>query len=219
MNNYLHIIKKSTIFDGLIDKEINAMLRCLDAKKKQYGKGQYILCAGDNTELIGLLLEGSSLIIQEDFWGNRNILGKVTPSKLFAEAFACSPGIKLNVSVIAEEDCTVLWLDVHRIIKTCPSACLYHTRIIQNLLTELAKKNLQLNDKLTHMGQRLTREKILSYLSSQVQKNNNREVYIPFNRQQLADYLSVERSALSVELSKLRDDGIIDFDKNHFVIK
>ncbi len=219
MKNFLKTIKNAAVFSGVSDDEIESMLKCLGAKQETFAKSQYILREGDTPDSLGLLLSGNALIIQEDFWGNRNIIGKVSPSGLFAEAFACSPGAVMNIAVIAQEDCTVLWLGVGKILATCPSACSHHSRMVRNLLSELAAKNLRLNEKLTHMGKRTTREKVLSYLSAEAQKQNSREFDIVFNRQQLADYLSVERSALSAELSKLRTEGMIIYNKNHFVLR
>ncbi|MDO4573000.1 MAG: Crp/Fnr family transcriptional regulator [Clostridia bacterium] len=219
MQKYLKVIKNAALFGGIADGELAAMLDCLAAEERRYGRGEYILRAGDSTDSIGLMLSGSALIIQEDYWGNRNIIGRAAQSDLFAESFACSPSSRLNVSVVAEGDCAVLWLGIARVLTACPSACAHHSKMVRNLLSELASKNLSLNEKLTHTGQRTIREKALSYLSSQAQKQSSREFDIPFSRQQLADYLSVERSALSAELSKLRGAGVIDFRKNHFTIK
>lgn len=219
MKEFLKIINKSSIFNGIADEEIEAMLGCLGARNEAFEKGQFILRPGDSPDCVGLMLSGSALVVQEDFWGNRNILAKITTSGLFAEAFACSPGAVMNIAVVAQENCLVLWLGVSRILSTCPTACSRHSIMIRNLLSGLAAKNRRLNEKLTHMGQRTTREKVLSYLSVQAQRQFSREFDISFNRQQLADYLSVERSALSAELSKLRNEGVIEFDKNHFILK
>lgn len=219
MKKYINIIKNCTIFSGVNDDEIEAMLKCLNAREERFGKDNYILRSGEATEEIGIILSGSAFIIQEDFWGNRNILSNILPSEAFGEAFACSVGAITNVSVAAEESCVVMWLNVGKILTICPSACGHHSKMIRNLLSELAKKNLLLNEKLTHISHRSTREKVLSYLSSQSQKYGRREFDIPFNRQQLADYLSVERSALSAELSKLQREGMIEFEKNRFILK
>lgn len=128
-------------------------------------------------------------------------------------------GAVMTVSVMAEEDCTVLFLNVKRILTTCSSACAHHSRIIRNLLSDLAAKNLAYNEKLTHITQRTTRAKLLSYFSAAARKSGSVEFDIPFSRQQMADYLSVERSGLSLELSRMRKEGLIDFHKNHFVLK
>lgn len=173
---------------------------------------------GDTVESIGLVLSGSVLIIQEDIWGNRQILSKAGPGQTFAAAFACAPGAVLNVSVVAQTPVTVMFLNVKRILTMCTAACSYHSRVIRNLLGELARYNLLLGEKVSHMGQRTTRAKLMSYLSNQAQKCGAYEFDIPFSRQQLADYLAVERSGLSVELCKMRDEGLLEFHKRHFVL-
>ena len=165
------------------------------------------------------MLAGSTLIVQEDIWGNRNILSKTGPGQTFAEVFACAPGAVLNVSVEAESAVTVMFLRVRRVLSVCPSACSHHSRIIRNLLGELAEKNLRLNEKLTHMAQRTTRAKLMSYFSAEAQRRGGYEFDIPFSRQQLADYLGVERSGLSMELGKMRDEGLLDFHKSYFLLK
>ena len=163
-------------------------------------------------------MSGSVLIVQDDIWGNRNILSKAGPGETFATAFACAPGSKLNADAIAEIPVTVMFMNINRILNTCPSACTHHNKIIQNILGELAEKNLHLNEKLKHIGQRTTRSKIMSYLSAEAQRLGTCEFDIPFLRQQLADYLGVERSGLSSELGKMRDEGLLDFHRNHFVL-
>ena len=178
-----------------------------------------MLRAGDTAESVGLVLLGSVLVIQEDIWGNRNLLSRAGPGQTFAAAYACAPGSVLNVSIIAETPATVLLLNIKRVLNMCPSACAHHSRIIRNLLGELAEKNRRFGEKLTHMGQRTTRGKLLSYLSAEAQRLGRYEFDIPFSRQQLADYLAVERSGLSLELGKMRREGLLDFQKNHFVLK
>ena len=219
MEDFLQVIRSSQLFSGISVEEIRAMLSCLDAKKGSFPKNTFLMRAGDTTESIGLILSGSVLVIQEDIWGNRNIVSKAGPGETFAVAFACAPGSVLNVSVIAETPVTAMFLNVKRILHVCPSACAHHNRIIRNLLGELAEKNLQFNEKLTHVGQRSTRSKIMSYLSAYAQRLGTREFDIPFSRQQFADYLGVERSGLSLELGKMKKDGVLDFHKNHFILK
>ena len=195
------------------------MLHCLEVRPETFQKDEYILRAGDRVEAFGLVITGKVLIIQEDFWGNRNILAAVGAGHCFAETFACSPGAVLNVSVIAETNVQVLFLNVKRILTTCPSTCSHHSRMIRNLLSELAEKNLRLNEKITHLGQRSRRAKILSYLSAEAQRHGSAEFDIAFSRQQLADYLSVDRSGLSMELSRMQEEGLLEYRKNHFVLK
>ena len=195
------------------------MLTCLGTKKERFPKDALLLRAGDTAESIGLVLSGSVLVEQEDVWGNRNILSKAGPGQTFAAAYACAPGSVLRVNVAAETPVIVLFLNVRRVLTMCPSACAHHSRIIRNLLGELAEKNLRFGEKLTHMGQRTTRGKLLSYFSAEAQRLGTYEFDIPFSRQQLADYLAVERSGLSQELGKLRREGLLAFHKNHFVLK
>lgn len=195
------------------------MLHCLEVRPETFQKDEYILRAGDRVEAFGLVITGKVLIIQEDFWGNRNILAAVGAGHCFAETFACSPGAVLNVSVMAQTNVQVLFLSVKRILTTCPSTCSHHSRMIRNLLSELAEKNLRLNEKITHLGQRSRRAKILSYLSAEAQRHGSAEFDIAFSRQQLADYLSVDRSGLSMELSRMQEEGLLEYRKNHFVLK
>ena len=216
---FFPVIRSSRFFFGISDDEITAMLSCLGAKNKSFKKEAFILRNGDTTEEIGLVLSGSVLVIQEDIWGNRNIVSKIGPGDTFATAFACAPGSVLNVGVVSETSVTAMFLNVKRILNVCPSACAHHSRIIRNLLGELADKNLRFSEKLSHMAQRSTRAKVMSYLSSEAQRQGKYEFDISFSRQQLADYLAVERSGLSLEIGKMKSDGLIDFNKNHFILK
>lgn len=195
------------------------MLSCLWAHEESFPKDSFLLRAGDTAESIGLVLAGSVLVVQEDVWGNRNILSKAGAGETFAAAFACAPGAVLNVSVLAETPVTALFLDVKRVLTVCSSACEHHSRIIRNLLGEMAAKNLLFNEKLTLMGQRTTRAKLMAYFSAQAQRCGSYEFDIPFSRQQLADYLAVERSGLSLELGKMRDEGLLEFHKSHFSLR
>lgn len=219
MKDFLHIIRSAPLFSGVSDTELTAMLACLKAEKKSFPKEAFVLQTGDTAASIGLVLLGTVLVIQEDIWGNRNILSKAGPGQTFAAAYACAPGSRLNVSVVADTPITVLFLNVERILTVCPSACSCHSHMIRNLLGELAVKNLQFSEKLTHVGQRSTRSKIMSYLSAEAQRLGTYELDIPFSRQQLADYLCVERSGLSLELGKMKKDGLLDYHKSHFVLK
>lgn len=219
MNNNLSLLKSVSLFSGIAENEIDGMLDCLEAKSVDFKKGAYIFRVGDSADSIGLMLSGSALVLQEDFWGNRNIMSQVSEGQIFAEVFACSQSFALNVSVVTETPCSIMFLNVKRILTRCPSNCSHHNRLIRNLVSDLANKNMRFNEKLTHMSQRTTREKILSYLSAEAKRNNGSRFDIPFSRQQLADYLSVERSGLSTELGKMRDEGLLSFVKNHFVLK
>lgn len=219
MENFLPVICSSPLFRGIPEEEVAAMLSCLEAKTKSYPKDTFLMRVGDITDCLYIVLTGSILIIQEDIWGNRNIVSKSDAGQTFAAAYACAPNARLNVNVIAETPVTVMLMNVKRILNICPSACARHNGIIKNLLCDLAEKNLRFNEKLTYMGQRTTRAKLMSYFSSVAQRLGKYEFDIEFSRQQLADYLAVERSGLSVELGKMRNDGLLDFNRNHFVLK
>lgn len=219
MKKYLEVIKKSPLFKGIEEREIEAMLACLSVKTKKYAKNEFVMRFGESTEAIGMVLAGSLHLIKEDFWGNRNIIAEIGPGQIFAESYACMEGVTLGVSVVAAEAGAVMFMNVRRVLTTCGSACEFHSRLLRNLLSVLAEKNLRFNDKLTHMTQRTTRQKLLSYLSAESLRQGASEFDIPFDRQQLADYLSVDRSAMSNELCRMRDEGLLNFRRNHFVLR
>lgn len=210
------LIKRTALFKDIEGHSIESMMGCLGAQLADFAKGSYIYYVGDCTQKVGVVLSGRIHIIKEDLWGNRNIITEYSTGEVFGEAYAALASVPLEVSAYVAESCLVLFMDVKRIITTCPSACMFHTQLIRNLLAVVAQKNLVLTRKVEHVSKRTTREKLLSYLvmRSKVLKSSSFE--IPFNRQQLADYLAVDRSAMSNELCKLRDDGILTFDKNRF---
>ena len=219
MEKYLSILKYSTLFWGISENDLLSMIHCLDGRKVTYGKGEFLYHAGDIMQSVGIVLSGSICILQDDFWGNRSILGIAQPGELFGEAYACLQTEVISINVMANEVTEVLFLDVKRVITTCSSSCNFHNRLIQNFLKVMAERNLALTQKMRHMSKRTTREKLLSYLSTQSEKQKSRSFQIPLNRQQLADYLAVDRSAMSAALSKLRDEGVLDFHKNTFTLK
>ena len=218
MKEFFPVLHTAALFSGISDEELAAMLSCLGARIDTFPKGSRLLRAGDAVEEVGLVLAGSALIVQEDIWGNRNILSRTAPGQTYAAAFACAPNSVSNVSVVTETPTTVLFLNVKRLLTVCPSACAHHSRIIRNLLSDLAGKNLLLNEKLTHIAQRTTRAKLMSYFSAEAQRRGAVEFDIPFSRQQLADFLAVERSGLSLELGKMKKEGLLDYHKEHFVL-
>ncbi len=218
MREYLSSIKSSTLFSAIRDDDVLSMLKCLDVKISSYPKNSIIIHRGDTVSSICLILKGSAFITQEDIWGNRNIIQRVKEGETFGTAYASTNETALNVSVTAETDVSVMYLSIKRVLTMCPSACAFHTLLIRNIMMETAEKNLKVSEKITHLSQRTTRAKILSYLSLEAQHRGSLEFDIPFSRQEMADYLSVERSGLSIELGKLKKEGIIDYDKNHFVL-
>ena len=194
------------------------MLDCLSAYAQIYQKGECIFHRGERITSVAMLLEGCIHIQKEDYWGNLSILSEISAGEIFGEVYACLGNEEILNNAVAVRQSTVLFLDISRILTVCPSACRFHGRLIRNLLSVIASKNKILTQKLSHMSQRTTREKLLSYLSEQSLRTGCSSFDIPFNRQQLADFLSVDRSAMSNELCKMRDEGILAFDKNHFVL-
>lgn len=219
MEKYLSVLKRSRLFAGITESEITAMLQCLSAAVRIYDKGDCVLRRGETVSSVAMLLEGSIHIQKEDYWGNLSILSEIAPGEIFGEVYACLGNEEMLNSAVAVQTSRVLFLDMKRVITMCPSACRFHGRLIRNLLSVMAWKNRMLTGKLEHMARRTMREKLLSYLSEQSLKAGSPSFYIPFNRQQLADYLSVDRSAMSKELGKMRDEGILAFEKNHFILK
>ena len=218
MEKYLSILRNSPFFKGLTDDEILSILHCLNATVISKERDSYIFRAGDSTEVMGLVVSGCVLIIQEDIWGHRNILSKCFTGDFFGEPYAASQRAVLNISVVADENCEIIFLNVKRLLVTCPTACDHHQKLIRNMVSVLANKILILNDKITHVGKRTTRDKILSYLSAEAIRHSSLSFDIPFGRQQLADYLGVDRSAMSNELGKMQKDGLIEVKRNHFRI-
>ena len=212
-------LKKTSLFRGAAEDELPTLLGCLTPSYRDYAKGEMILRQGEDISAVGMVLTGRAHVIEEDFWGNRNILADVWPGELFGESYAFLPGELLRVSVVAEEASRIMLLDSKRMLEICSSACRFHTRLVQNILAETARKNLSLTQKLSHMSKRSTREKLLSYLSGQSLAAGSESFDIPFNRQQLADYLCVDRSAMSNELCKMRDEGLLTFDRSNFHLK
>lgn len=216
MDNIFSNLRKSPLFQGISETEIGPLLKCLGASLRIFKKGEFIYHAGDIAREIGLVVTGKVHILKDDAWGNSNIIAEITEGELFAEAIVCSDIGVLPVSVSAATDCEVYFLDFQRIITSCSSACIFHTVLIRNMIAVFARKNVMLSGKMEHITKRSTKEKLLSYLSEQSKLCGNPSFEIPFNRQELADYLSVERSALSVEISKLKKAGVLNYRKNHF---
>ncbi len=206
------------LFQGMKAEEAESILSCLSAVRRRYEKGNVIFSAGHCIRSLGLVQSGRAEIVRDDYWGNRQVLGTAGPGELFGEAYACIGGEPLMVSVLASETSEILFLEVRRILSVCSPACEYHSRLIRNLLDIMARKNLMLTRKIDHMGQRTIREKVMTYLSFEAERQKKASFLIPYNRQQLADYLAVDRSALSAELSRMQKDGMIQYDKNRFTI-
>lgn len=204
------------LFQHIDEAELTTLLSCLNARQQTVEKGDFILHQGQAPSQVGVVLEGQVHILKEDVFGNRTILASLSPPQVFAEVFSCAQVDRLPVSVQAATPCKLLMIDYRRIIHQCPAACNFHGRLIENMMRILAQKNLMLNRQIGHLSRRSTREKVLSYLAEQAQQQGTRHFTIPFSRQELADYLCVERSALSATLGNLQREGMIAFHRNAF---
>ena len=216
----IHLLAGTMLFQGIREHEIEAMLTCLSAEERTYGKDAYIYRAGDVTGRLGVVMEGAVNIIKDDVWGNRKIIENIGGGQIFGETYACLKGEQpLMVDVQASERSRILFMDVNRILTTCSSSCDFHNRLIRSLMYVLAGKNLMLTRKMDIITPKSLRERVMVYLSQESVKQGCRTVTVPFNRQQMADYLSVDRSALSAELSRMQRDGVISYEKNRFTIQ
>lgn len=209
-------LANTLLFRGMDPSDIDEMLGCLLAKECTYKKGEILLPEGSPTEQIGVVLIGRVIIELGDVWGNNSVLSSIGPGGIFAETYACIPGEPLMVNVTAAEDTEALLLNIRRVLEPCSKVCPYHVRLVRNLLALCAGKNLQLSRRVLHTGPKSIRKRLLSYFSECIKRTGSYSFDIPYNRQQLADYLSVERSALSNELSIMQRDGLIRYEKNHF---
>ena len=218
MKKYIEILKRTQLFSGVSDTEISAMLNCLQAKLLTFQKGDYVFREGERIDNITVLVKGKLLVQHDDFWGNRNIVNVIRVGEMFGEAYVATESGSLLNDVIAEEDSAVIFFDVRRILTVCSTACRFHSMVIQNLFFAISEKNRKLVQKIGHMSKRSTRAKLLSYLSEEAKRQNSSHFTIPFTRQQLADFLCVDRSAMSNELCKMRDEGLLQFAKNQFIL-
>ncbi len=212
------ILSETRLFNGINENQIKILLNCISSYKKTYEKGDFILMESQTTDFMGLILSGSALIESSDIWGNNTIIGNINSGEVFAETYAMLENEPLMINVVAKENCEVLFLNLKDVLTSCEKACSFHTKLISNLVNIAAIKNLKLSRKILHTGPKTIRERLISYFSECVKKENSLSFKIPYNRQQLADYLSVDRSSMSNELSKMQKDGIIKFHKNEFKI-
>jgi len=215
--NYF-FLSNTPLFHGIKENEISHVLSCLGARERTYRKNETIFRAGDTVHEIGLVESGSVNIIVNFYWGSSNIFGHIEKGMIFAENYAAIPGKELICDVVAAEDSEILFLDLTKLLTTCQHGCNYHQRLIHNLLRISAQKSLDLSSRMMHTAPKSIRDRLLSYLSEQAMINGSTRFTIPFDRQQLADYLGVDRSAMSNELSKMQKDGLISFRKNVFIL-
>lgn len=210
------IILKSKIFKNIEENEVDLLLKCINNYRKTFKKGEIILREGEKTEYMGIVITGSVVVERADLWGNNTVLGVISPGGIFAETYSILNDEPLMINVYANEKSEILFLRTNEIFKTCEKSCNFHDQLILNLIRIASFKNLNLSRKILHTGPKTIRGKLLSFFSEWVKKENSLSFSIPYNRQQLADYLSVDRSAMSNELSKMQKEGILEFKKNKF---
>lgn len=216
MEKDMKILDKVSIFKGFTVNEIKTIIECLNGKIRSYGKNESIVLAGDKLTSLGIVLSGNIQISREDIMGNRMIVAGLFEGEIFGETFASAGVEESPVSIYALMPAKVLWLSINRIVSPCSSVCGFHSRLIRNLLQLIATKNMFLSERMNILSKRTIREKIMSYLVSQAGGRISSGFEIPLNRNELADYLCIDRSAMSRELGKLKDEGIIKFHKNVF---
>lgn len=216
MEKYLEILKKCRLFDGIDDDKLMTMLTCLGARVINFDKKYTVFAEGTPAKYIGIVLSGSVQTIRIDYYGNRSILGNTYPSEVFCEAFACAETSAIPVTVIANEPSEIMLVNCDHILHTCHNNCGFHQQLIFNLMKDLANKTIRFHQRIEVTSKRTTREKLMAYLFIEAKRSGRSEFEIPFDRQELADYLEVDRSGLSAEISKLRRGGVLKCHRNRF---
>ncbi len=208
----------SPLFEGIQPQDMEAMLGCIGYHIGTFRKGDIVAFEEENIRHIGILLSGSVDMIKEDLWGNKTMLVRMRKNELFGETFACGEDNLSVVTFLVSEDARILFLPFDRVMHSCTMACMFHHRLIENMVHIIANKNRDLMRKVEIISKKTLREKILAYLSIQAQLHSSRYFEIPLGRVELAEYLCADRSALTRELTKMKAEGLIDYDKNCFRI-
>lgn len=218
MEKFHPILARCALFEGIQKEDLLAMMGCIGGHAVDVSKGKPIFQEGDPATHVGMVLSGAVRIERADYYGNRSIIAHLGPAELFGETYACAGVSALPVSIIADADSRVLLMDCRRITISCSSACAFHSRIIQNLLRLVAVKNMVYDQKIQITSRRTTREKLMAYLLHEAKLQGSKTITIPYDRQELADYLEVDRSGLSAEIGKLRREGILESRKSKFTL-
>lgn len=216
MEKILEKISNCSLFSGIGKAELSGLIGCLGARVVSFDRNSTIFDEGCRPRYVGILLSGSAQLIQEDYYGNRSIIGEVRSPEVFGEAFACAEVEALPLSVIANEPSEVMLIECSRILRTCSSACLHHHKLIYNLMQGLAEKAITLHERCEVISHRTTRDKLLAYLMMCAKECGSDSFDVPFDRQELADYLEVDRSGLSAEIGKLCREGVLECRRRHF---
>lgn len=218
MEKHIGKIINMPLFEGIKPDELKAMLFCLQGYIKEYKKGEYIIFEQDIVKNIGLIISGSIDMVKEDVWGNKTTLVRMGEKELFGETFACGENPSSSVTFLASSESEILFVPFAKVMHMCSNRCMFHHQMIENMVAIIASKNRQLMNKVEILSQKSIRGKLLAYLAFQSQEHGAKYFEIPFGRLELAEYLCIDRSAMTRELNNMKKDGIIDFDKNVFSI-
>ena len=218
MNKYYNPIKNSSLFYGINDEELKGILECFRARVRSYDSGEVIIRQGERVLDLYMVLEGCVNVEKDSFWGRRIIVSRVNPNENIALAFVAAKNIS-NVDVVSAKKTKLLILSYEKCTSMCQNACTRHRVLINNMFEILSKENIELIQKIENISQKSIRDKLLTYLSNEAQKNRSNTFEIAFNRQDLADYLNIDRSAMCFEMSKLQKEGLISYQKNKFYLK
>ena len=219
MEKYLSKIKNSPLFLNISDEELPRMLQCFNANIKHFETGDMIIRQGDTVSKIYLILDGEVNIEKDSYWGRRIIVQKLYTNNNIALCLATTKDAESTISATCAKKSTILILNFNKCTTMCTNACNHHTELIQNMFKILSKENIELLEKIENISQKSIRDKLLTYLSNESIKNKSNTFEIPFNRQELADYLNIDRSAMCFEMSKLKKEGLINYKKNKFLLK
>lgn len=215
MNDFLQQLS-TPLFEGIAPEDRQAMLGCVGYHLAQFHKGDIVALEGENVKHIGILLSGAVDMVKEDIWGNKTMLVRMGKDDIFGESFACGSDTLSVVTFLVSEDARILFMPFGRVMRSCAMSCEFHHRLTENMVRIIADKNRDLMRKVEVVSKRTTREKLLTYLSLQAQLQGTRYFEVPLGRVELAEYLCVDRSAMTRELSKMKEEGLIDYDKNCF---
>ncbi|MDL2300588.1 Crp/Fnr family transcriptional regulator [Clostridiaceae bacterium OttesenSCG-928-D20] len=207
------------LFENIKPEDFAALFACMNVQRESYDKGEFISLDGDTLSRIGIVLSGRVQLIKEDIFGNRAILSEMQTGEVFGESFVCGGSFVLTASFQAAENTNVLFLSFDKVMTLCESACDYHAALIKNMVVTIARSNIRLLEKLVVTTKHSLREKILTYLSQLAEKQGGLTVTSPLGRADMADFFGADRSALSRELKRMKDEGLIDFEKNTFSLK
>ncbi len=210
------LLQNNRLFLDIKESDIPGMLKCLGSRKQSYPKEDFIFLAGQSAPAVGILITGKAQVIKENMLGDSMIIGNLEAGDMFGETFACMGQKVMPVSVIALEPCEVLLLDVARIVHTCQSACPFHQQLVTNLLRIMAQKNAMLNRKMSFITHKTIRSRLEAYFYDQMEQSGSYRFAVPFNRNELADYLCVDRSAMCRELSRMKEEGVLDYSGKSF---